>query len=258
MRSFCRCRIRSLSRLDAPIRNRSGSQPLRAGDLVDLDQVAHRLLRRADPAGQLDPAAVAGGQREVAHRLQHHQRGRRRRGRRHLAGRGLDHVPAGQQRQPGRAADVVQRGQLAGLQDHLEVRAAAGLPDRDDLLVHLQVAAGRNAPRSMTMSISSAPASTASRTSASLTARLARPDGNAVATLADLHRRAGQLGLRDRRPGPGRCRSRRPAACWGRSGPDAVPCRTAPGPCPGCRRLPAWSGRRSGWRDPARTASTPS
>ena len=36
----------------------------------------------------------------------------------------------------------------------------------------------------MTMSISSAPASTASRTSASLTARLARPDGNAVATLA--------------------------------------------------------------------------
>ena len=42
----------------------------------------------------------------------------------------------------------------------------------------------RNAPRSMTMSISSAPASTASRVSASLTAMLARPDGKAVATAA--------------------------------------------------------------------------
>ena len=36
----------------------------------------------------------------------------------------------------------------------------------------------------MTMSISSAPAATASRVSASLTVMLARPLGNAVATLA--------------------------------------------------------------------------
>src|SRR5499427_1867055 len=42
----------------------------------------------------------------------------------------------------------------------------------------------RNAPRSMTMSTSSAPAFTASATSASLTASEARPDGNAVATEA--------------------------------------------------------------------------
>ena len=42
----------------------------------------------------------------------------------------------------------------------------------------------RKAPRSITMSISVAPASTASCVSASLTARLDRPDGNAVATLA--------------------------------------------------------------------------
>ena len=40
----------------------------------------------------------------------------------------------------------------------------------------------RNAPRSITMSISSAPARTASSVSASLTASEARPDGNAVAT----------------------------------------------------------------------------
>src|SRR3984957_741778 len=42
----------------------------------------------------------------------------------------------------------------------------------------------RNAPRSITMSTSSAPAATASATSASLTASDARPDGNAVATEA--------------------------------------------------------------------------
>src|SRR5215475_6208807 len=42
----------------------------------------------------------------------------------------------------------------------------------------------RNAPRSMTMSTSSAPAFTASATSASFTASEARPDGNAVATEA--------------------------------------------------------------------------
>ena len=42
----------------------------------------------------------------------------------------------------------------------------------------------RKAPRSITMSTSSAPASTAERTSPSFTSMVARPDGNAVATLA--------------------------------------------------------------------------
>ena len=42
----------------------------------------------------------------------------------------------------------------------------------------------RKAPRSITMSISSAPAATASATSISLVRNAARPDGNAVATLA--------------------------------------------------------------------------
>jgi hypothetical protein len=42
----------------------------------------------------------------------------------------------------------------------------------------------RNAPRLITMSISSAPAATAARVSSSLTASGACPDGNAVATLA--------------------------------------------------------------------------
>ena len=44
----------------------------------------------------------------------------------------------------------------------------------------------RKAPRSITMSISSAPAATASRVSCTRTSRLARPLGKAVATLATL------------------------------------------------------------------------
>ena len=69
------------------------------------------------------------------------------------------------------------------------MRLAAGLLDRHDLLEHLEVVTGQErARRSITMSISSAPAATASRVSASLTARLERPDGNAVATLATLTR----------------------------------------------------------------------
>jgi hypothetical protein len=118
------------------------------------------LVVRMPPAG-LTPTC-AGLRAEVADRLQHHQRHRQRRGGLHLAGGGLDEVGAGQHRQPGRAAHVVVGDQLAGLQDHLEVARAAGLLDRDDLVEDLAVAPDRNAPRSITMSISSAPAATAS------------------------------------------------------------------------------------------------
>src|SRR5690606_35765284 len=64
------------------------------------------------------------------------------RGRTHLAGGGLDEVGAGEHRQPGRAPDIVVGGQLAGLQDHLEVYAGRGLAYRRDLVEDLAVAAG--------------------------------------------------------------------------------------------------------------------
>ena len=67
--SLCRCSSRSLSRLEAPKRKRSGSSQSRAGDLVDHDQVADRLLARADAAGELHAATFAGRVGEVAHRL---------------------------------------------------------------------------------------------------------------------------------------------------------------------------------------------
>ena len=93
-------------------------------------------------------------------------------------------MPAGHQGQPGRPAHVVERGQLAGLQDHLEVGASAGLPDGDDLLEHLQVAAGQErAPVDDHVDLVGAGLYRLPDVP-SLTARLARPDGNAVATLA--------------------------------------------------------------------------
>ena len=53
----------------------------------------------------------------------------------------------GQQRQPGGAADVVVAGQLAGLQDDLEVRATVDeCAHGDDLVVHLPVAPGEPRP----------------------------------------------------------------------------------------------------------------
>ena len=92
---------------------------------------------------------------------------------------------AGQQGQPRGAPHVVQRGQLAGLEDHLEVRVAAGRLGRRR---SRRTPAGSARPgtrrgRSPCRS-RSAPAATASRTSCSLVASEARPDGNAVATLA--------------------------------------------------------------------------
>ena len=60
-----------------------------------------------------------------------------------LAGRGLDEVGAGGHGQDRGATDVVERLELAGLEDHLEVRLAAGLLDRDDLVEDRAVVAGQ-------------------------------------------------------------------------------------------------------------------
>ncbi len=62
---------------------------------------------------------------------------------RDLAGRRLDEVAAGQHADPGGAPDVVVRGQLAGLQDHLEMRVTAGPLHRDDLVEHVEVSPGQ-------------------------------------------------------------------------------------------------------------------
>ena len=105
-------------------------------------EVLHRLLRVADPAGGLEADDAAGLLVHVADRLEHHERDRQRRGARQLARRRLDEVGAGGHREQARAAHVVVGAELAGLEDHLQVRLAAGLLDAHDLVVDLRVAAG--------------------------------------------------------------------------------------------------------------------
>src|SRR5680860_445580 len=126
-------------------------QPVRARDLVDGHEVPDRVLAGADPTGGLHTHHLTGRLPEVTHRLEHHQGHRERRRRLHLPGGRLDEVRAGGHRQPRRTTDVVVRRQLTGLADHLQVRAGllgplgafAGLADGDDLVVHVEVAAGQ-------------------------------------------------------------------------------------------------------------------
>ena len=163
-----------------------------------------------------------------------------------LAGRGLDEVGAGEHAEPGGPAHVVVGDELAGLQDDLEVRVAAGLLDGDDLVEHLEVAAGQEGaavdhhvdlvgaggdrvPRVGELDLEAGPA--------------ARERGGDAARRA---RRCRAAPRPPPAPCPGRRRSRRPGGCRGPPGRAAGPWRTARAPCPGCPRPPAWSGRSSG------------
>src|ERR1035437_2598988 len=127
--------------------------PVIAGDLVDHHQVLQRVLGCPDAPSRLHPDLGSGERAPVAHRLEHHQRDGRCGGRRYLARRGLDEVRARQHGQPCGAAHVVVGHQLAGLKDDLEVRRGAMgplqgtlLPDRRDLVEHLEVPAGQERP----------------------------------------------------------------------------------------------------------------
>src|SRR4051794_6871204 len=119
-----------------------GGEPVGPGGLVDQHQVLHGVLCRPDAAGGLEADLPARGGAEVADRLEHDQADRQGRGGGDLAGGGLDEVATGQHRDPGGAADVVQRDQLTGLEDHLQGRRSAGLLHRHDLVVDVEVPAG--------------------------------------------------------------------------------------------------------------------
>src|SRR5579863_5090441 len=125
-------------------------EPVLPRRLVDQDQVAYGVLGGADAAGRLDADLAAAGVPEVPHGLQHDQGNRERGGRADLAGRGLDEVGAGQHGQPRGTSHVVQRDQLAGFQDDLEVSSAGGaggrfddLADGGDLVIHQLVVPGQ-------------------------------------------------------------------------------------------------------------------
>src|SRR5919201_4441555 len=115
-------------------------EPRDAEGLVDLHEVLHRLLRLADPARDLHADDATGLLEDVADDLEHAERDRERRIRRGLAGRGLDEIGAAGDREERCATHVVVRPELAGLEDHLQVRAAgADLLRPHDLVVDLRV-----------------------------------------------------------------------------------------------------------------------
>src|SRR5580704_16715745 len=121
-----------------------GIEPVLPRRLVDQNQIADGVLGGADAAGGLDADLAPVGRAEVPNGLQHDQGDRERGGRADLAGRGLDEVGAGQHGQPRGTAHVVQRDQLAGLQDDLEVGGIFDdFADGGDLVVDQLVVPGQ-------------------------------------------------------------------------------------------------------------------
>ncbi len=130
------CISRSFRTEEAPIRKRSGvSQSSPSVSLTITSRCSAALLVETPPAA-LKPIDPPGPLEVVADRLEHHQAHTRRCARGGLAGRGLDEIGAGLHRQHRRVPHMVVGAELRRLEDHLQVRVAAGLLDPLDLAHH--------------------------------------------------------------------------------------------------------------------------
>ena len=117
------CISTSLSSDEAPKRKQVGRQPVagRASRGARTRYWIACFAVRMPPAGFIPTTRpVSSWTSRIASSM--HERDRQRRGRADLAGRGLDEVGAGRHREQRRAADVVVGAELAGLEDHLQVR----------------------------------------------------------------------------------------------------------------------------------------
>ena len=99
------------------------------------------ILAVRDPAGGLHADLLARRVIEIADRFEHDQRHRQRRGGLDFAGAGLDEIRAGVHREVARFADVVERAEFAGFEDHFQMRRAAGGFDRGDFVEDIVVIA---------------------------------------------------------------------------------------------------------------------
>ena len=77
----------------------------------------------------------------VANGLQHDQRYRHRCRRLDFAGRSLDEIGAGVHGKHAGLAYLIERTQFAGFEDDFQVGAAAGIPDRGNLIENIAVIA---------------------------------------------------------------------------------------------------------------------
>src|SRR5262245_60486699 len=108
-----------------------GVEPAGAERFAQHHEVGDGELRFADATCGFHADASAGRVEVIADRLQHHERHRQRRGRLDLARRGLDEIGAGMHGEETRTAHAIERAELAGLENHLEVCRAACLLDGD-------------------------------------------------------------------------------------------------------------------------------
>ena len=118
-----------------------GAQPAVAQLFLHQIQVLERILRGANAAGRLEADRVAGLLEVLADHPAHHDAERNRRVHAFLAGRRLDEVGAGLHRDHARPRDVAERRQLAGGENRLHVRVAAGLAEAAHLVVQRLVVA---------------------------------------------------------------------------------------------------------------------
>ena len=162
-----------------------------------------------------------------------------------LAGRGLDHVRAGGDRQLRRMPHVRVGRQLGGLQDHLQVRVPARLLDGRDLARHPRVVARQvRLARDHHVDLG--------RARGDRLARLLRPSRPARSARRGSRwrrtrrpRRSRAAPRRPRRPARDRRRPRPRTGSPGATGPGRRPSRTGDGPCRACPSPRASSGRSS-------------
>ena len=103
-------------------------QPVVAELLLYQRQIGQRILGGGDAPGGLVADDMAGHFAIIADGAQHHQCHRQRGVGALLAGGGLDEIGAGHHRHPRGTSDVAQGLQVAGGEDGLHMRGAAGFP----------------------------------------------------------------------------------------------------------------------------------
>jgi len=116
------------------MRNRSGVSQSSPAVSFTSNEIADRVFGGADAAGQLDAAPISSGGSEIRTASRHDQRDRRVAAGVTLPVEVLMKSPPASKASQDARRNIVQSGQLAGLQNYLQMRRATGLFHRDDLV----------------------------------------------------------------------------------------------------------------------------
>src|SRR5882762_101467 len=119
-------------------------EPAVAELFLHKDEPIERLLGSADATGRLEPDRRPGPQLVFTDHARHDDAHRQHRVDRFLARGRLDEIGAGHHRHHAGAGDIRECRQVAGAEDRLHVRAAAGIAERADLGVERRPVAGQD------------------------------------------------------------------------------------------------------------------